>query len=265
VIDQADPQVDNVQEVFERNQSFARPGRDETARRQRLDSILRSRVEVLAKSYRLSEPQKKKLLVAGQGDIKRYFDSVEETWVKLDLAANDPIKTRETLTEIERLGRVYNSGMFKSGSIFAKTLSKTLSDEQTAKYKKEIQERHQHRFRATLSWVAGTLEQTMKLTANQRRRLEKLLIEETRAPEAFGSYDYYGLIFQAAKIPEAKLKPIFDDDQWQALTRQFQEVRGMENLLKIGGFLPVDGAAAERAATDDGEAFEEPRIFPIGR
>ncbi len=114
--------------------------------------------------------------------------------------------------------------------------------------------------------MAGTLEQTLKLTANQRRRLEKLLIEETRAPKAFGSYDYYGLIFQAAKIPEDKLKPIFDDDQWQALTQQFQEVRGMKKLLNNGGFLPVDKAAADRPAAADGATLEEPRIlFPIGR
>jgi hypothetical protein len=96
-----------------------------------------------------------------------------------------------------------------------------------------------------LNWVVGTLEQTLKMTANQRRRLEKVLIDETRAPDTFGSYDYYGLIFQAAKIPEVRLKPIFDDDQWQALTRQFQEVKSMEKLLKEAGYLPVNQAEAE--------------------
>ena len=240
VIDEEGADAAIAQELFERNEVIARFEGDEKARRQRLESTLRSRVDSLARTYRLSEPHKKKLLVAGQGDIKRYFDSVEDTWAKLDDVGNEPDKTRETISELDRLGRIYRSGMFKKGSIFAKTLDKILSDTQTTNDKKEIQERHQQRFRATLTWMAGTLELTMKLSAHQRRQLERVLIEETRAPEAFGSYDYYGLIFQASRIPEAKLKPIFDDDQWQALTAQFQEASRMEKTLKDGGFIPLD-------------------------
>jgi hypothetical protein len=235
------------------------PDGDVDAARKRVETILRGRVESLAYSYRLTETQKKKLLVAGQGDIKRFFDSVQEARAKLPLLSSDQDRLPEMLSEIRRLARSYRSDLFSSGSIFAKTLSKTLNEEQSTRFR----ERKRQQFRATLAWVAGTLEQTMKLTSDQRRRLEKLLIEETRPPEAFGSHDYYGLIFQAARIPEAKLKPIFDDDQWQALTRQFREVRGMEKTLRDGGYLPMDEAAADRSVNDRGEALEEPHFFQI--
>jgi hypothetical protein len=250
------------------NRYLDRFGHDESTRnvrleliKQQFDSILRSRVEFLAKSYGLSNLQKKKLMVGGQGDIKRYCDSVEEIWRSLDVTANDPDKTRDAIMEIERLERVHKSGMFKNGSIFAKTLQKTLSDEQIALYK----EKNRQQYRETLTWVTGTLEQTLKLSANQRRRLERVLTEETRAPGAFGGYDYYGVIFQAARIPEARLKPIFDDDQWQVLSRQFQEVRGMEQTLADGGFIPIEERANSLSPTPNSRPIIEPEIHPIGR
>ncbi len=243
LIERANHNAANPILIDELNEYLDRFGHDESTRKKRLElnkrafeSDLRSRVEFLAKSYGLSNLQKKKLLVGGHGDIKRNCDSVQEIWKSLDVAANDPDTTRDAITEIERIERDYRSGMFKNGSIFAKTLQKTLSNEQIALYK----EKNRQQFRDTLTWVTGTLEQTLQLTANQRRRLERLLTEETRAPRAFGDYDYYGVIFQAARIPEARLKPIFDDDQWQVLSRQFQEVRGMEQTLTDGGFIPLE-------------------------
>jgi hypothetical protein len=105
------------------------------------------------------------------------------------------------------------------------------------------------------------MEQTLYLTGDQRRQLEKILVEETRPPETFGSFDYYGVIFQAARIPEAKLKPILDDDQWQALVRQFLEVKRMEKTLRDAGLLPFDASAIQRDDKDNpGAAADEP--FP---
>jgi hypothetical protein len=240
VLDQKGTDAAIAQQAFERSQAVGRIDGDEKARRQRLESILRRRVNSVAKSYRLSETHKKKLLLAGQGDIKHYLDSFQDKLVKLADVSDDPDEIREASMEFEQLRTIYASGMFKKGSFFAKTLDKILSDTQTADDKKEIRERHQQKFRATLTWMAGTLALTLKLSDHQRRQLERVLIEETRAPEAFGSYDYYGLIFQASRIPETKLKPIFDDDQWQTLMGQFQEARRMEKTLKDGGFIPLD-------------------------
>jgi hypothetical protein len=239
VLDEKSVQAAVAQELFERNRALNLIHGDDKARRQRLESILRSRVDSVAKNYRMSEPHKKKLLLAGQGDIKRYLDSLQDSLVKLDDVSDDPDKIREASLELEQLRTHYASGMFKKGSIFAKTLDKILSETQTASDKKEIQERHQHRFRATVTWMAGTLALTLKLSNLQRRQLERVLIDETRAPQSFGSNDYYGLIFQASSIPETKLKPIFDDDQWQTLMGQFQEARRMEKTLKDGGFIPL--------------------------
>ena len=47
----------------------------------------------------------------------------------------------------------------------------------------------------------------------------KLLLDETEAPEKYGKYDYYVVLFQLAKLKDEKLKPIFDDAQRQAMRK----------------------------------------------
>ena len=46
------------------------------AARFRLETILAARVDKIARQCGLTEVQKKKLLLAGRGDIKRFFDRV---------------------------------------------------------------------------------------------------------------------------------------------------------------------------------------------
>jgi hypothetical protein len=46
------------------------------------------------------------------------------------------------------------------------------------------------------------------------------------------------VLVQLAKLPEATLKPIFDDAQWQLLKRQLTQMQGMEQFLKNSDLLP---------------------------
>ena len=42
------------------------------------------------------------------------------------------------------------------------------------------------------------------------RRFVGLLVNDARPPRKSGQRDYWYLMLQAARLPEAKLKPIFD-------------------------------------------------------
>ena len=52
--------------------------RNSRAGRNKLDSLLTLEVDEVCRTCGLSEVQKKKLVLAGRGDIKRFFDKVEE-------------------------------------------------------------------------------------------------------------------------------------------------------------------------------------------
>jgi hypothetical protein len=94
--------------------------------------------------------------------------------------------------------------------------------------------------------VLSNIENSISLRADQRQRLLKLLLDETEPPKKFGQYDFYVVLLQAGRLGEAKLRPIFDDAQWQSLKKVLDQYRGLEMFLKQQGYLPETerGAAA---------------------
>src|SRR5208283_5075319 len=74
--------------------------RNSKAGRNKLDSLLALQVDDVARMCPLSEVQKKKLLLAGRGDIKRFFDKVEEKRKKFEKVKQDQTKIGEIYQEL---------------------------------------------------------------------------------------------------------------------------------------------------------------------
>jgi hypothetical protein len=214
--------------------------------RGRLDALLTLNIETVAQSCGLTEPQRQKLWLAGRGDIKRFFDRVDELRRKFQLVKTDQNRIQELFREVQPFHATFSAGPFGESSIFFKALKNTLTSEQTALYDEAARERRQFLYRARVEELVVKIDEALTLRTAQRRQLEKALLEETRPPAQFGVYDDYVMLWQASKIPEDKLKPVFDDRQWRVLTRHFEKARGLEPLLKSNGLLPdsAPGAAA---------------------
>jgi Leucine-rich repeat (LRR) protein len=113
-------------------------GRGESAAGVRLwlDALLLRKVETVDRFSRLTEPQKQKLHLAGRGDIKRFFDSVEEQRrqiVMIDENALDRKKIDEITQAAHQLRHVLDLGPFEEGSLFAKAVRRTLSPQQAGR------------------------------------------------------------------------------------------------------------------------------------
>ncbi|MGA8347937.1 MAG: hypothetical protein WB773_08945 [Isosphaeraceae bacterium] len=212
--------------------------RNSRAGSSKLDSLLTLQVDDVARMGILSEAQKKKLLLAGRGDIKRFFDKVEEKRKKFAKVKNDQTKFNEIYQELVPLQAALNSGLFGDGSIYSKTIRRVLSEEEDARYQQVIQDKNRFRYRAKVELVVAQLDQTVGFRDEQRRKLVELIMSETQTPTRFGQYDYYLVMYQAGQIAEAKLKPLFEDRQWALLNRQLNQMRGMEQFLRIQGLLP---------------------------
>jgi hypothetical protein len=205
--------------------------------RVKLDSTLALRLEDLGRSCGLTESQKKKLKLAGRGDIKRFFDKVEDLKRKYE-ALNDP--NTNIWQEIQPLQIEINAGLFGDESIYAKTIKSTLEGEQSARYESVQRHKRSVRQRATVEWFVAHVDKGLGLSDDQRKRFVDLLMNETRPPRKFGQADYWYLMLQTTKVPTTKLKAIFDAPQWRLLSRQFVQAKGMEQWLKTNGVLPVD-------------------------
>ncbi len=212
--------------------------------RSRLDALLVVRLEDVVQACRLTEVQRQKLQLAGRGDIKRFFDRVEELRRKFQLVKTDQNRIGEILQEIQPLQVNFQTGPFGDASIFAKTLNTTLTSEQREGYESAGRERRKFRYQACVELLVTKLDEALVMRAAQRRKFEQILLEETRPPVRFGPYDQQVVMLQAGRIAEDKLRPLFDERQWQVLTRQFQKVRELEPFLKSNGFLPDSPAGA---------------------
>jgi hypothetical protein len=214
--------------------------------RNKLDSSLLLRIQDLERACGITEIQQKKLRLAGRGDIKRFFDKVEELKRKYQRGQNDP--NANIWQEIQPLQVELNSGLFGDNSLYAKTIRRTLNHDQAARFESLSHERTSFRFRATVDWFVVHLDKGLGLTDDQRKRFVELLVNEARPPRKFGPGDYWYLLLQTARLPEAKLKPVFDAPQWRLLSRQFAQARAMEQWLKTNGVIADDEKQLEEPA-----------------
>jgi hypothetical protein len=103
-------------------------GRPEEERQGHLEAILQSKVELAIRAHRLTEAQRAKLRLAGRGDIKRFFDRVEERRSAFEIDRRDFKTGWAALQRLGDLSQIYHEGPFGDGSLFAKTLHRINED-----------------------------------------------------------------------------------------------------------------------------------------
>ena len=97
--------------------------------RRALNDLLVMRIKSAERSNPLTEMKKQKLRLAGQGDIKRYFDQVEEKRKEFEIVSN----RHQTMPAVRARSPAPYPGREKRAvrrrSLFAKTLRKMLADQ----------------------------------------------------------------------------------------------------------------------------------------
>jgi hypothetical protein len=119
-------------------------GEDEDAADARplLDDSLDRRIEAVHQICRLTDAQKRKLRLAGRGDIKRFLDRIEALRPNLQRSRavhDDDLRDLElcgnaSFVEAEALRPPRRFGLFEHGSLFSKTLKTSLTEDQAGAF-----------------------------------------------------------------------------------------------------------------------------------
>jgi hypothetical protein len=226
---------------------------------EQLEKRLAHRLDELKIVCALTAAQATKLELAGRGDIKRAMDRLDQIVKRLENAQGDPSEFRIATVEIQE---VRSAGLFGKDSLLSKTSATTVSAEQAAGRERALLEKTKRRYPVSISTAVESLQRNLGLAEHQRARLTNLLLSETRPPRRFGdASDIHLVLFQASRIPAEKIKPIFDEGQWQTMSQwmvPYQEGAGGEELLKRHGFIFDDvpptkrSTPAEPATKQDG-------------
>jgi hypothetical protein len=202
-----------------------------------LKTQLNMRIDFIDTVCKLSEAQKQKLTLAGRYDIKGFADQYEALKLQLQNKTYGQDKVNEAYQQVMPLQQVWNAGIFGEKSMLYKVLPKVLGPEQTEKYQQEELKRRKFRYMAKVKLTLASLENSLPFTAKQRQQFEELILAETPPPKRWGQYDNQVVLLQASKLPEAKLKEIFDDKQLKRLQTMLGQAKGLEQMLKQQGWI----------------------------
>jgi hypothetical protein len=103
----------------------------ERARQDHLKGVLDARIAVVASANKLTDPERAKLRLAGRGDIKRFFDEVQNRKDDFEIDRKTFKSGLAALRRLDELSPTYKEGPFGPGSLFAKTLHKINNDRKT--------------------------------------------------------------------------------------------------------------------------------------
>ncbi|MDB5384650.1 MAG: hypothetical protein JWM11_296 [Planctomycetaceae bacterium] len=222
-------------EVIQGNRIVHRPG-TAIAARDKIDTQLKSTLDELVKACDLDSTQQRKLSLAARGDIKQFFDRVEDVRKKFLAAKGDLNRLNQFGPEISPLQQQYQKGLFGKDSLFAKSLQKTLTGEQQAKYQAVLLERRKASYRAAIDVALARLNGFV-LRRDQHDALLKVLLEGTQPPLLFGQYDQQVVMLGLSKLPSEKLKKVLDKGQWKRLQPQLLQASGTEDNLAQHGVI----------------------------
>jgi hypothetical protein len=218
--------------------------------REILERMVSLRIVELTLECSLTAAQVQKLQLAGKGDVKRFIDRLDDLARRLDDPAADAQVLRSVLADWNTIEMNWRTEFLGPGSLLTKMLKTTLTLQQATMRQVAVTDQRRQRYERSIAVATRSLQANLGLSDRQSARLAQLLIKETRPPRKFGNASDIPLVlFEAASLPEERLRPIFDDSQWQTLKRWLDAYKagaGGAKVLERLGFIFEDGEAVAK-------------------
>jgi hypothetical protein len=231
------------------------PAQNAASARKELDRSLQLNIQDIDRVCKLTESQKKKLQLAGRGDIKRFYDRYEvvrQKFQRLKQKQQDDWQElwQELWQDINPLQTDIQSGLFHEDSLLHKSLRHTLTTEQLPRYQAQADERRRFHHRASIELAVNGFEESVPLRDAQRQELITLLLKELKPPRKWNQNAVYAITVRMSLLPDHKLKPVFDRTQWKIVRPQMDMYKGNVQWLKQSGQWPEDDEDVDAPPAD---------------
>lgn len=237
-------------------ESWALQGRTEQYFREHIESQAQLEIEVLKSVVAITELQEKKLKLALDGDIARFFRLVDEARFK----TRNMQPVNEQVGEISRIispiQQIVQKGILDDSSLFRNVLESMLTTEQAELWKKETSRRERLINRAIVQVQIVALEKTMPLLSKQREALINTVLDRLEGKKVIDQYRVYLVDYAMFTLPESKLKEILDEKQVKFYKTKRSQVEGWKSMLEGQGAKFDDDQ--EEAAKETEESEEKP-------
>lgn len=206
-----------------------------------LDGRVQMEIDRIGFSTPLREPQIAKLRFAAKGDIKRFYDDVDEARREFHAFQERGDVGQENVNELYQLAsplaQRLNQGLFGKDSLFQKVARNSVDQNQAEQLRAREERQHKlkcdvaiHAFIATLGW-------RVPMMHSQREALTDLMKANVTLSDPGNPSVHYLLLYEISELPQAELKAIFDEAQYKALEKNFAQGIMMKPNLKQMGLL----------------------------
>jgi hypothetical protein len=214
------------------------------AARQRLDSHLAIQLDDVQRACKLSDAQMAKLMLAGRGDIKHFFDRYEvfrKEFKPIDEEGPDFQDVwRKFWDKVTPLQKQLQTGLFGPESLFAKSLATTLTADQKADYLAHQKERRRYQHENAINKVVQEIDQLARLTKAQRRQLRELLTKETIPARRQSLYESHYLWWQLTQLAKPWQQDLLDAVQRKAIQKRLDQALVTAELMRQEKLWPGD-------------------------
>jgi len=183
---------------------------------------LQARIELLEKATELTDAQRRKLELAGQLDIQRFFDGYESIKRRFKFGTMPRNEWQATVArmqaEVKPFKTRYETGIHGKTSLFAKTLTNTLDQDQRTSVQTLDQARANRAYTNYIRYTLASIDLKFPLSKKQRETISELLLERTTPPESYGPllHPTYHVISRMAQI-EDQIRVLFSDEEWAVI------------------------------------------------
>ena len=212
--------------------------------RKRMQANLAAEIQAVDRRVPLTEAQKKKLRLAGQGDVVLFLGRVADLRRKVTPKSLNRQQYNEFMSELQPLRVTQELRLTGETSLFRKTLRTVLTDEQRVRFQTIERDRQAAIIHGAMKlWEANGL----KLTDETRQKVAELIVEHGRVPQTVGPYGQFIVLLEANALAE-RLKPLLTEAEWGRFEGQVRHAKGHVLEIESSGLWTV------RRSEDDDEA-----------
>lgn len=205
--------------------------------RESMEARVGIKIRRIEQALTLREEQKKRLQLAGQGDITRFFNRVAHARSEFrELMANQD-DLNDAFQLAAPLQQELTEGLFGDGSLFAKVLRGTLDSQQRESLEKREQERKQQQLENHVKSYVSQLETRIPLTAVQRERLVALTTEQARGADPESPHFIYLLNYRLSQLADEDMEGVLDEGQLRVFRKVQAQHAGLAPFLRQHGLL----------------------------
>ena len=219
-------------------QIFARHKTAEAARRF-ADLTLTEIIGRIDRDCHLAPDQKRKLNLAGQGDISRFFHRVEAFKTEMYNRTEVPPGT-EPAVAIRSMAICFQSGLFHDGSLLRKSLPTVLDTDQLAAYFVGVEKDRQRRHDVSIKNLIVLVGETTPFTPQEREQFQAVIKTEIPPCKSEGPFGVYYLVIQAGRLAKKQPDKFPNQRQREFLINFMHETEGFERILRDAGYFPIE-------------------------